>query len=38
MKLFYNNITITPLILKNIKNNQWELIIAKKQVMYFSML
>ena len=37
MKSFYNNITIIPLILKNIKNNQWKLIIAKKQVMYISM-
>ena len=38
MKSFYNNITIIPCILKNIKNNQWELIIAKKQAMYISML
>ena len=37
MESFYNNITIIPLILKNIKNNQWKLIIAKKQVMYISM-
>ena len=33
---FYNNITIIPLILKNIKNNQWKLIIAKKpSYVYF---
>ena len=34
MKLFYNNITIIPFILKNIKNNQWELIIALKCLVF----
>ena len=31
---FYNNITIIFLILKNIKNNQWELIIALKCLVF----
>ena len=30
MELIYNNITIIPLILNSIKDNQWELIIALK--------
>ena len=34
MELFYNNITIPPLILKNIKNNQWELIITLEGLVF----
>ena len=34
MELFYNNITIPPLILKNIKNNQWELIITLECLVF----
>ena len=34
MESFYNNITNIPLILKNIKNNQWELIMALKCLVF----
>ena len=42
MELFYNNITIIPLILKNIKNDsslgENFFTIAKNQVLYISKL